>query len=213
MGRISKGILGGFSGKVGTVVGSRWKGIDYIRSKSTARKSSASPKQEAQRAKFKLVTSFLSTMIGLIRVSFRDFEVNMSGRNHALAYNIENAVKGEGATLDLEYSMVLVSRGNKLPNAANPTAAAGTPGNIAFNWENNAGTGDALPGDQAILVAFCPSLKQSVFTTAGPARSTGSGILNVAAFAGREVHTWISFLSENGKHVATSVYTGAVTVA
>ena len=32
MGTISKGILGGFSGKVGTVIGGNWKGIDYMRS-------------------------------------------------------------------------------------------------------------------------------------------------------------------------------------
>ena len=33
MGRIEKGILGGFSGTVGTVVGGTWKGIAYMRSK------------------------------------------------------------------------------------------------------------------------------------------------------------------------------------
>jgi hypothetical protein len=38
MGKISKGILGGFSGTVGTVVGGKWKGIDYMRSKPSIRK-------------------------------------------------------------------------------------------------------------------------------------------------------------------------------
>jgi hypothetical protein len=32
MGTIKQGILGGFSGKVGTVVGASWKGIAYMRS-------------------------------------------------------------------------------------------------------------------------------------------------------------------------------------
>ena len=36
MGTISKGILGGFSGKVGTVIGGNWKGIDYMRSKAAS---------------------------------------------------------------------------------------------------------------------------------------------------------------------------------
>ncbi len=31
MGKINAGILGGFSGKVGNVVGAKWKGIDYMR--------------------------------------------------------------------------------------------------------------------------------------------------------------------------------------
>ena len=46
MGRISKGILGGFSGTVGTVVGGNWKGIDYMRSKTTSRKSGSSIAQD-----------------------------------------------------------------------------------------------------------------------------------------------------------------------
>ena len=31
MGTIKQGILGGFSGKVGTVVGSTWKSVHYMR--------------------------------------------------------------------------------------------------------------------------------------------------------------------------------------
>ena len=31
MGKINQGILGGFSGKVGTAVGSTWKSINYMR--------------------------------------------------------------------------------------------------------------------------------------------------------------------------------------
>ena len=36
MGTIKKGILGGFSGVVGTVTGGNWKGIDYMRSRATS---------------------------------------------------------------------------------------------------------------------------------------------------------------------------------
>ena len=34
MGKIKQGILGGFKGKVGTVIGSSWNGISYMRSDS-----------------------------------------------------------------------------------------------------------------------------------------------------------------------------------
>ncbi len=45
MGRINQGILGGFSGKVGNVVGGNWKGIDYMRVKPA---SVANPKTVGQ---------------------------------------------------------------------------------------------------------------------------------------------------------------------
>jgi hypothetical protein len=43
MGKISQGILGGISGKVGNVIGGSWKGIDYIRVKPS---SVANPRTE-----------------------------------------------------------------------------------------------------------------------------------------------------------------------
>ena len=37
MAKIEHGILGGFSGTVGTVIGGSWKGIDTMRSKAKRR--------------------------------------------------------------------------------------------------------------------------------------------------------------------------------
>ena len=42
---ISKGIPGGFSGTVGTVIGGNWNGIDYMRSLPTISNKSASQAQ------------------------------------------------------------------------------------------------------------------------------------------------------------------------
>ena len=52
MGTISKGILGGFSGKVGTVIGGNWKGIDYMRSKAANHSKSLSTAQLEHWARF-----------------------------------------------------------------------------------------------------------------------------------------------------------------
>ncbi|MDP9040682.1 MAG: DUF6266 family protein [Bacteroidota bacterium] len=52
MGTIVKGILGGFSGKVGTVVGSSWKGLAVMKSVPGPRKGSPTLLQLEQQAKF-----------------------------------------------------------------------------------------------------------------------------------------------------------------
>ena len=52
MGTLVNGILGGFSGKVGTVVGSFWKGIASMRAYTPNVSSPNTPKQLEQRAKF-----------------------------------------------------------------------------------------------------------------------------------------------------------------
>lgn len=212
MGTISKGILGGFSGTVGTVVGGRWKGIDYIRSKSGSRRSASSPKQKVQQARFKLVNSFLQTMAELVKIGFLDFAIGQTGRNHALSYNLENAVTGIYPNLALDFSQVLVTRGSKLPNVANPTATAAGVGAVGFNWQDNSGSGKAGPNDKAILVVYCPALRKTEYTTAGPVRSAGSGSISIPEFSGQQVHTWLSFIAENEKDVATSIYTGMLSV-
>ena len=72
--------------------------------------------------------------------------------------------------------------------------------------------GQALATDKAILVAYSNTLNLSIYTLAGADRSTGAAILNAATFSGDTVETYIGFISEDGKSIATSLYLGQVTV-
>src|SRR5258708_25548931 len=94
MGGVKKGILDGFSGKIGTVIGSSWRGIEVMRSRPPSRNSSNTAAQASQKAKFGLMAKFLLTMKDLLETGFRDFADKMTGLNSALAYNIKNAVTG-----------------------------------------------------------------------------------------------------------------------
>ena len=211
MGRISKGILGGFSGTVGTVVGGNWKGIDYMRSKAVSRTSGTSTAQEVHRAKFALATKFNRSMKDLLSISFRDFANKMTGTNSALSFTLKNAVVGIYPDLKIDYAQVLVARGN-MPNALTPSSASTAAGVVSFSWTDNSGVGNAHPSDSTILVAYCESLNQTQYTIGGATRSSGSGTLKVPSFRGKEVQTWLAFIGHRGKEIATSVYTGAVTV-
>ena len=51
MGKISQGILGGVSGKVGNVVGGSWKGIDYLKIMPASVANPQTPAQMDQRSK------------------------------------------------------------------------------------------------------------------------------------------------------------------
>jgi hypothetical protein len=164
MGIISKGILGGFSGTVGTVIGGSWKGIEYIRSRPARRTASSTQKQVEQRLKFGLITKFQQPVNSLLNASFKSFAVRMTGANSAFSYNIRNAVTGASPDFTIDYSLVLMSRGD-LPNALNPAAEAGTAGLVNFTWANNTGAGKAAATDKAMLVIYCPERQQCVYTT------------------------------------------------
>jgi hypothetical protein len=75
MGTIQKGILGGFSGKVGTVIGGTWKGIDFMRSKANKRTFVPSQKQLEQQLKFTLLMRFVQPLSALLEVSFNEFAI------------------------------------------------------------------------------------------------------------------------------------------
>src|ERR1700741_3098626 len=60
MATFNKGILGGFSGKTGSVIGSNWKGRTVMRSLPGKRSKAPTQVQLDQQEKFKLVVGFLS---------------------------------------------------------------------------------------------------------------------------------------------------------
>ena len=62
MGKIKQGILGGFKGKVGTVIGSSWNGIAYMKGLPQSVKNSKSAAQMVQRDFFKEVQGLASQL-------------------------------------------------------------------------------------------------------------------------------------------------------
>jgi hypothetical protein len=211
MATIEKGILGGFSGKVGTIIGGTWKGIDYMRSKANKRTFVPSQKQLEQQLKFALMMRFLQPMSKLLEISFHDFAIRKTGINCAFKYNFKEAITGDFPDYAIDYSKALVSRGN-LPNVLGPTAISGAGSIVTWSWtDNNSST--ANPNDEAILLAYCPTMKQAIFTSSGVKRSDLTGDLNLLTFSGQAVETYIGFLSADGYNAASSIFTGEVTVS
>jgi len=62
MGKIKQGILGGFKGKVGTVIGSSWNGIAYMKGLPQSVKKSKTAAQIVQREFFKEVQQIASQL-------------------------------------------------------------------------------------------------------------------------------------------------------
>jgi hypothetical protein len=210
MGKFQVGILGGFEGKVGTVVGGRWKGIDYMRHKGRKSKKPFTLAQLDQQAKFSLVSKFIATLNKLLMKSFRDTP-GLTGTNVAFKYNFDTAIIGIYPAYDLDYTKILISKG-ELHNGQLPTAVAGAPGIVQFNWTDNSGNTFANTDDNAIMVVYCPELSQSVYTKTGPERNAATAALNVSNFSGKTVQTWLSFISADGLTYATSIFTGEVIV-
>ncbi len=212
MGTIRKGILGGFSGKVGTVVGSSWKGISYMRSLPQKVKNPRTEAQVSQRSKFALTLSLLKPMTAFLRTGWKLYANRQSPFNAATSYTLANAISGTYPDYEIDPGKVLVSRGS-LTSAANASAAAAA-GNIEFAWDDNSGTGSAKQTDRALIAIANPAKGEAVTNTAGEERMTGTQTVTLPAdWSGDEVHAYLGFISEDSREVANSVYLGTIDVA
>ena len=155
MGTLRQGILGGFSGKVGTVIGFTRNGISYIRGLMTSHTDANTPAQQEQRAKFALVIKFLRPLLGILRVGFKKAGSNLSGFNAAVAYTLGNAVKGLFPNFEIDYTKLLICQGN-LPGAVNAAAVSVDAGKINFSWDDNSMDFGAHPTDKVVLAVYSP---------------------------------------------------------
>jgi hypothetical protein len=195
---------------VGTIIGSNWKDISYIRSKSSRPKGRPTAAQLDNQHKFSAVINFISTMPDLLQRTFAKYADNQSEFNAAFAYNYDNAITGTSPDYSIDYAKALVSRG-KLQNASG-VAATITNKAVHFTWTDNSGLGLAAPIDKAVLVAYCKNYNVTVYSVGSTMRSAQAGVLDVSNFAGYTVETWIAFLSEDGINSSNSIYTGELTV-
>ncbi len=210
MARLKEGILGPVTGSVGTIVGSSWKDIDYIRIKSSGHKGEPSQAQLDNQLKFSLVINFISTMDGLLAQTFTKYAVDMSESNAAFSYNFRNAITGTSPGFSIDYAKALVSRGD-LANASG-VAATITNKILHFTWTDNSGLGMAAGTDKAVLVAYCKNYNLTVYSIGAAVRSANAATLDVSNFNGFTVETWIAFLSKDGIFASNSIYTGELTV-
>lgn len=209
MGKIKKGILGGFSGKVGTVVGASWKGIDYIRSLPTTVRNPRTPGQVNQRNKFSTVINFLSQITPLIRIGFSNYANKQTAFNAAMSYNVLNAMSGEGDTVQLDYPNVLVSRGNLF---AAPRGDVNLVDNdISMSWDSLI-SGNASDDDRALLV-ICNSVNgEAKYMLDACSRIEGGFSIGYPeTWVGDTVEAYVGFVSEDGE-VSNSLYLGQVEI-
>ena len=207
MGTIKQGILGPFSGKVGTVVGGTWKGINYMRSIAQNIKNPRTEGQQTQRSKFSLSLALLKPLTAYIRTGFKAYANKQTAFNSAMSYILKNAISGAYPDFSLDFEKVLVSRGN-LAQAANASATAKT-GYVEIHWTYN---GEGSATDFAMPLAFNKDNGEAVFSTCAATRSAQTLNLNTPdEWAGSKIVVYLGMISADGTNVANSLYFGEFT--
>lgn len=210
MGTFKKGILGGFSGKVGTVIGSNWRGLDVMR--SLPKKSGVNPtaQQLEQRQKFALITGFLSPISALLSAYFGNATGTSSRLNNAVSYHIKAAITGISPNFEINYAKVLLCKG-ELIGVKDAIMSAPVAGAVQLDWANNAGQVLAEASDLLVAVLYNSDKAQFVVDEGSATRQDATASIAIPAeFAGDTLHAWVAFTDAVQKKASSSVYLGTV---
>lgn len=212
MAKFLKGIHGAYSGKVGNVVGSSWRNVDYVKSLPKQRSTKATPAQLAQQAKFALAVSFLSPIKDLLNLGYSDHLLGKStGYNKALQYALSHAISGEYPDLEVDYSAVVVSRG-PLSNLMGVSWQETSAREIRLSWFPETNRFNAFADDSVIFLFYN---KEKKFFNLIESGTRADGVLELTlpdAYEGDHLVGWVFAGHRDGVKTSTSMYLGELEI-
>jgi hypothetical protein len=209
MGKLVNGINGAFEGKVGTVIGSSWKGLYYIKARPRRRTKKRGVKEKLNQGNFATLHYWLQPIIEFLRVGFKGYAPGVEGFIAAKSWALKNAFMGVGSNRQLDPALVRVSFGD-LPLPADISVTKSPDHVLTFTW-NGALVNGANHYDQAMLLAYNDVNKEKIIKLTGQFRNSGGDLLALPERPGSCYHIYLAFTAHDRSRQSHSVYLGTVT--
>ena len=209
MGKIKTGILGGFQGKVGTVIGSTWRGESIMRALPKTAAKAPTESQRIQRLKFKAVSEFLNPLRSSLSTYFGNDTGVKSKYNMATSYHITNAVEITEQGTEILYPRVLVAKGTLFGFQNLTTTPSETV--ITLNWEDNTVFGNAKAEDTVNVVCYIEEVNTFyVFESIANRDGLTASVTLPQNFLGYNVEVYAFLYDTVSKTSSNSVYLGSI---
>lgn len=197
MGIIRQGILGGFAGTVGAVVGSSWKGIATMRSRPLSVTNPRTNAQVDNRTNFKALSALGSSLLsGVIKPLNDRFAQRMSGFNQFMTWN-SNVFSGNGTVFD--GASLILSRGRL---GATPITSVNMSGAGAdIEWSTDVQGSFQKGNDRAYIVVLDSDANVVYVSSANITREEGSAVCDLGGSPAGTYYVYLSFLREDGTQV------------
>lgn len=210
---IKRGILGGFSNKIGNIVGTSWKGIAIMKSLPLSVANPRTAGQVTQRGLFGYASQFASFFLStMVKPLWDRFAQQESGFNAFVKANINALNGGSGQS----WADVVFSKGKLDQDSGISIVIDASADTIVVTRTSVAGTGLALSTDK-IYMAFTDDAavelgaRQTV--TRGIAGAQTDTYTGISFTAGTTVFVYLSWLRADGSIVSNSVAIQTVVVA
>ena len=207
MGRLTNGYTGGFSGRLGGVIGYVWRGRQCVRTMPSHFNDAKTERQLERRSLFKQSVGFASRARNVLRRGLRIPSLNA----HITEYNYFMRINKDcfsllDGKLQVDYANLILAEGPAAP------VAFGVPRlidevTISIDFEKNPLHRVTSPDDCVFLAAYCPELDAFDLSAAAFRSSNRLTMCLNRAWAGKEVHLW-GFVQDTKGHASMSQYIG-----
>ena len=205
MAKQTTGFLGGFSGKLGPVVGYQWNGKWCLRAQAAAPKNPRTEAQTAHRELFKQEVQLAAKMRWAVGTTLRDLarEEGLTAYNLFVKVNQPAFSSAEGQ-LQVDYSALHLSLGSVAPVEFD--TMEWTSDNV-LNVNFRKGCGDGF--DHVCLYLYVPDLGNGFLSAPVYRRSRRIALSLPDSFAGHEAHVYLMVQAANGQW-SNSLYAGPI---
>ena len=203
---------GSFSGKVGSIIGSSWRSVDYIKGLSK-RNTNRTKRQLLRQRILTEISSLLTPLKEVLAVGFcRERAVGKTFLNIAIGYNIKHAIIIGEDDFEIDYGAITLSKGN-LPRTVSFRLESEGNCRYLLGWETDAATALLSDDDELLLVAYFPELPLYLVPGEKCRRQNGSLQIEIPwDLAGRTVHFY-AFFASSDNNSSPSQYLGKYTCA
>lgn len=204
--------LGGFSGRLGQIVGYQWNGRWCLRTRPAVVRNPRTEAQQAMRARFGGGVQLAARMRWAVMTGLRDTarDAGMTAYNLFCSLN-HNAFRMTDGVFTPDYEALRLSTGPVAP-VAMATASVDEGNVLNVSFEKNPMRMRASASDLVHLYVYCPTLGDGYLASAVYRRQGRVSLALDDAYAGREVHIYLFVSSSDGQHSETA-YGGQLLIA
>ena len=208
MGKQQDGIGGGFSGRLGNVVGYNWRGRWCVRSLPADFKDARTDAQLRQRQLFREMVRFAGRAKRILALGLEAASRNagVTPSNYFIRINKECFALQDG-DLAVDLPELRLSDGPVAPVAFDAPQLL-DDATISVAFEKNPLHRNCSQDDEVYLVAYCPEYKDFDFSDPASRRRKQAVLQLNEAWVGKEVHLW-GFVVDRAGRASQSLYIGS----
>jgi hypothetical protein len=209
---MQKGLMGGFTGRIGDKIGYVVNGVQYVRSAPKKRSSPVSTEQKIQREKFSLMTKFLSPLASFINEVHKYHNHRKTGYSKLFPLNYREALTGQYPDFGIDHHRIRLTTGS-LSGPVQMHVYCSGRGVLNFNWKDNScGERDSSPFDLLYLAFYDEDKKSWEIRKNIALREDNFLTIHMDDHRGNLLQIYSGFISGDKRRVSNSHYLGMINV-